>query len=182
MHQTCIPQSTILLQKCARICTFLSQNCALWDIGMVHCGICAPGPWFNINMSSYQYRKSHCGDKTILRPSYLHNGISYTGKTTSLYWIGALVSLDILAYQELNCWNLVTHTSMNWGNWVIIVSSESMLLVRLQAITWTKADLLSIAPLGAIWIKAEYIHVMKNIWNFLSVKCLSFLFQLQYVN
>ena len=31
-------------------------------------------------MKSYQYRKSHCGDKTILRPSYLHNGISYTGK------------------------------------------------------------------------------------------------------
>ena len=28
-----------------------------------------PGGWFNINMSSYQHRKSHCGDKTILRPS-----------------------------------------------------------------------------------------------------------------
>ena len=41
-------------------------------------------------MSSYQYRKSHCGDKTILRPSYLHNGVPYTGKTTFLYWIGAL--------------------------------------------------------------------------------------------
>ena len=41
--------------------------------------------------SSCQCRKSHCGDKTILRPSYLHNGISYTGKTTSLYWIGALM-------------------------------------------------------------------------------------------
>ena len=41
-------------------------------------------------MASYQYRKSHCGDKTILRLSYLYNGISYTGKTTSLYWIGAL--------------------------------------------------------------------------------------------
>ena len=40
-------------------------------------------------MTSYQYRKSHCGDKTILRPSYLHNGISYTGKMTSLYWIRA---------------------------------------------------------------------------------------------
>ena len=25
--------------------------------------------------------------KTMLRPSYLHNHISYTGKTTSLYWI-----------------------------------------------------------------------------------------------
>ena len=45
------------------------------------------GPWFNIKMSSYQYRKSHCGDKTVVRSSYLHNGISYTGKTTSLYWI-----------------------------------------------------------------------------------------------
>ena len=48
-----------------------------------------PGPRFNIKIPSYQYRKSHCGDKTILRPSYLHNGISYTGKMTSLYWIRA---------------------------------------------------------------------------------------------
>ena len=50
-----------------------------------------PGGWFNIKMISYQYRKSHCGDKTILRPSYLHYGISYTGKMTSIYWIRALV-------------------------------------------------------------------------------------------
>ena len=49
------------------------------------------GGWFNIKMTSYQYRKSHCGDKTILRPSYLHNEISYTGKMPSLYWIRALV-------------------------------------------------------------------------------------------
>ena len=47
------------------------------------------GPWFNIKMTSYQYRKSHCGDKTVVRSSYLHNGISYTGKMSSLYWIGA---------------------------------------------------------------------------------------------
>ena len=39
-----------------------------------------PGGWFCIKMPSYQYRKSHCGDKTILRPSYLHNRFSYTGK------------------------------------------------------------------------------------------------------
>ena len=44
------------------------------------------GPWFNIKMTSYQYRKSHCGDKTIVRSSYLHNGISYTDKMSSLYW------------------------------------------------------------------------------------------------
>ena len=33
--------------------------------------------------------KSHCGDKTVVRSSYLHNGISYTGKISSLYWIRA---------------------------------------------------------------------------------------------
>ena len=47
-----------------------------------------PGTWFNIKMSSYQYRKSHCGDKTVVRSSYLHNGISYTDKMSSLYWDG----------------------------------------------------------------------------------------------
>ena len=51
-------------------------------------------------MSSYQYRKSHCGDKTVVRSSYLHNRISYTGKISSLYWIGAL--------------NLVTKWSWSW--------------------------------------------------------------------
>ena len=56
-----------------------------------------PGPWFNIKMTSYQYRKSHCGDKTILRPSYLHNGIPYTGKTISLYWIRAQMSVSCQA-------------------------------------------------------------------------------------
>ena len=55
-----------------------------------------PGSRFDIKMTSYQYRKSHCGDKTILRPPYLHNGIFYTDKT-SLYWIGAqVVGLDKL--------------------------------------------------------------------------------------
>ena len=54
-----------------------------------------PGPWFNIMMLSYQYKKYHCGDKTILRLSYLHIRISYTGKTTTLYWIGVQTSNTI---------------------------------------------------------------------------------------
>ena len=41
-----------------------------------------------MKMSSYRYRKSHCGDKTVVISSYLHNGISYSGKMSSLYWIG----------------------------------------------------------------------------------------------
>ena len=45
----------------------------------------SPGCWFNIKMVSYQYRKSHCRGKTVIRSTYLHHGISYTGKMTSLY-------------------------------------------------------------------------------------------------
>ena len=47
------------------------------------------GPRFNIKVSSYQYRKSHCGDTTVLRTSYLHNCISYIAKMSSFHWIGA---------------------------------------------------------------------------------------------
>ena len=49
--------------------------------------------WNNIKMPSYQYRKSHCGGKTVSRPSYLHNGISYTGKTASVFWIRFLSTM-----------------------------------------------------------------------------------------
>ena len=66
-----------------------------------------PGGWIKIKMPSYQYRKSHCGDKKILRPSYLHNGISYTGKTTSLYWIGVQnisISHVMVSIISCGCW------------------------------------------------------------------------------
>ena len=59
------------------------HQCSLSDIDFT-------GPWFDIKTLFYQYRKYHCRDKMILWPSSLHNDISYTGKTTSLYWIGAL--------------------------------------------------------------------------------------------
>ena len=49
-----------------------------------------PGPWFNIKISSYQYRKSHCGDKMVVRSAYFHNEFSYTGKMTYLYWFSPL--------------------------------------------------------------------------------------------
>ena len=52
--------------------------------------MCWSGPWFN-KMTSYQYRKSHCGDKTVVRSSYLHNGITYTGKMSYLYWTRAQI-------------------------------------------------------------------------------------------
>ena len=41
------------------------------------------GP-INIKMLSYHCRKSYCGDRVLVRSSYLHKGISYTSKMTSL--------------------------------------------------------------------------------------------------
>ena len=41
-------------------------------------------------MSSYQYKNSHYKDKTVPTPSHLYNENSYTGNTSSLYWIGSL--------------------------------------------------------------------------------------------
>ena len=43
MHQTNIPQCTMLYQKCAHVCTFLLQCGAMWDIRLVYWGICATG-------------------------------------------------------------------------------------------------------------------------------------------
>ena len=64
------------------LCWAITSNC--WPL--------ESGGWFNIKMSSYQYRKSHCGDKTVVKSSYLHNGISYTGKMTSLYWFSPQIA------------------------------------------------------------------------------------------
>ena len=49
----------------------------VWPGTLLKCGT-----RFNIKMS-FQHGKCHCGDKTVIRSSYLHNGISYTGKTAS---------------------------------------------------------------------------------------------------
>ena len=112
-------------------------------------------------MSSYQYRKSHCGDKTVVRSSYLHNGISYTGKMSSLYWIGALTfkhneftpnmrqalrGIYVQDMSHLTHWGRVTHICIS--KLTIIGSDNGFSLGRHQAIIWTDAGILLIGPLG----------------------------------
>ena len=110
---------------------------------------CGAGPWFNIKMSSYQYRKSHCGDKTVVRSSYLHSGISYTGKMTFLYWFSPQILLPL---------RLRSATAYVWTHVMICVEAnfppasaqrmcERTFRVELiisdhwrQAITWTNDD------------------------------------------
>ena len=62
-------------------------------------------------MPSYQYR-------TILRPSYLHSGISYTGKMTSLYLIRALV------------FTWVTATWLQWEGTCVVAIATTTTKIR----------------------------------------------------
>ena len=45
-HHSHIPQCTIFKQKCAHVCTFLLPNGALWNINLMHYGICEMGLWY----------------------------------------------------------------------------------------------------------------------------------------
>ena len=82
-----------------RLIWYYSNRCILYQSIYVYYisqeTVSASGSWFNIKMSYYQYRKSHCWDKTVLRPSYLLNGIPYTGKTTHS-WLWRIDIGDIL--------------------------------------------------------------------------------------
>ena len=111
----------------------LSPGILVWLLSCAELGLIYkklfPGGWFNIKMLSSQYRESNCGDK-ILWPSYLHNGISYTGKMKSLYWIRAQKFIYIV---YVNC---ASHINL-----VNIFSSEIMYEKVMEA-TWEKLEIL----------------------------------------
>ena len=52
------------------------------------------GPRFNKKTPSYRIRNPIVEIKTVVRSSYLHNRISYTGKMSSLYLIGDQLVAD----------------------------------------------------------------------------------------
>ena len=86
-------------------------------------------------MLSYQYRKSHCGDKTVVRSSYLHNGISYTGKITSLYWISPPVVYKFSVIL-LMCKSYMLQDSASYA----VVSSMLSLFPDMSGIHWLSDD------------------------------------------
>ena len=95
------------------------------------------GGWFNIKMPSYQYRKSHCDEKTVARSSFLHNGISYTDKVTFYNESGHKccsqenVSFHFWWWLHFNCWNtcipkfyyIYTYCSTLQRNWILMIRS-----------------------------------------------------------
>ena len=67
---------------------------------LVRCHLCiemAPGAYINVNMQSYQYKKSHHGNDVLLNLSYFCSVIFCSGKVTIFTLKGQLhMSLIIL--------------------------------------------------------------------------------------
>ena len=94
---------TLPAQRQPQLGTSLQYGTGNTQLTELLCTRNSAGPWFNIKMSSCQYRKSHCGDKTILRPSYLHNGISYTLVRWHLYIESGPRNLGVLSAHLVCC-------------------------------------------------------------------------------
>ena len=118
-----------------------------------------PGPRFNIKMSSYQYRKSHCGEKTVVRSSYLHNGISCTGKMTSYIESALRILAPAMAagwHAPLTHWGRVTHICIS--KLTIIASDNGLTPDWHQAIIRTSAGIWLIPTQGTNFNEVCEIH------------------------
>ena len=133
------------------------------------------GVRFNIKMSSYQYRKSHGGDKTVVRPSYLHNGISYTGKM--IHCIFILKQGPGPISRSLNSlWP--SDTIWYQGSGSTLVQVMACYLFGARPLPEPMITLLLVASLGI-----NFNEMWCKIWNF-SFLCnrAAILFRPQYVN
>ena len=84
----------------------------------------------------------------VSRPSYLHNGISYTGKMTSLYWIRTQV-----AYIE--CPNFMTITSVTISsNREPMMTSSNGNILRFTGPLWGESTSGRWIPLKGQWWRA----------------------------
>ena len=135
-----------------------------------------------IKMSSYQCRKSHCGDKTVVRSSYLHIGISYTGKTTSLYWIRTLVPPHVGLSTDSRLKIVKSHHSYLaqnnssidtfficgtfWSYFVFICNSKPTLSLefRLDAEQMSQVDILFLGKSQGKYCSSLQ-HCIKQDWN-----------------
>ena len=115
-------------------------------------------------MPSYQYRKTH---KTVVRSSYLHNGISYTGKMGSLYSISPLVQWNRLFALIVVCYVGTTRA--------LCRSSKCGWSLSLTALNYK--SLPSTCRIGVatmtiqIWIKTQQSSLKKIGLKISSAKC-----------
>ena len=85
--------TTSVITSCMHPCLTKQARVLFHDSFQEYCGRFAW--WYTLITGVRSHRKSHWGDKTVVRSSWLHNGISCAGKTTSVYWIKAQSVLSV---------------------------------------------------------------------------------------
>ena len=100
------------------------------------------GYWDRFQDKDYlpRYRDSHYKDKTVVRPFYLYNGNSSTGKTAFLYWDGHVIA-NISIFQSLD---VCSNTNITV---YCQISNISHTLVRNKIVD--HSDVVGALPVGA---------------------------------
>ena len=85
-------------------------------------------------MSSYQYRKSHCGDNTVVRSSNLNHGDSYTGRCHLCIEFAIVKMQFSTLFYLLVSWNILMMMLMQKGHYFRI---SAMGLCFFRTEPWT---------------------------------------------
>ena len=129
MPFTCIATNFGLCNSLVRPFSNYVTQCFLT---VIMCPRQIPVPCFNINMLFYRYRKSHFGDKTVVRSSYLHNRISYTGKMAFLYWIR---DLDAIYHTYMTITTMKVCNHIMWKENAILTPPNNLIYSNCTRIT-----------------------------------------------
>ena len=109
-------------------------------------------PRFNIKMTFYEYRKSHCGDETVVRSSYLNNGITYTDKMTFLYWTRALDTDEGVVLHPFQHNELAIHRGrVSLRNWAMGGLLRVYVWPAFYLYRWSVAVICDISKLHLSW-------------------------------
>ena len=109
---------------------------------------------------SYQHGKSHCGDKTIVRSSYLHNGISYTSeKYNQINPLGP----NIFHPRHHHIWISFTKLIAKYYTWFDLTSGR-LSCRALVWLNWVRINNLVQTEVTPVHEKRGYVSIALAIW------------------
>ena len=90
--------------ECARMGTFLSQNGALWDMGLVHCEICATGFVAWLSLWQWSSPEGNAGiNEASDSPSASEATLKNTDNKLHYNMVGVAVAMVISTMHEKSC-------------------------------------------------------------------------------
>ena len=113
-------------------------------------------------MSSYQYWKSHSGDKMVVRSSYLHIGISYTGKII-FFTFGLSAGCPECICNHPRPWRRPCVS--DWGCGAVILLSRGEFGREKNKICYQRGRVWTICYMPNLWyniVILQHIFILRN--------------------